>query len=141
MLGAAKRRRIQLHFPATSVDQEAAEKAHWRNGKLSDWTLQLGQKAYPVHRYVFGQGEHNSAFLAQAFAAQRFRSTHTATTDLTKLIPSCCEGRIFEAALDFAYTGKLEDHSITLRMHPSTPSSRHPCVEHDTPAHAPRHPL
>ena len=108
-----KRRRIELCFPATCVDADASEKGTWRNGKFSDWTLQVGDKTYPVHRYVFGQGLHNSAFLAQAFTAHGFGSASTARTDLTTLIPSCCEGHIFEAALDFAYTEHLKESSAS----------------------------
>jgi len=103
-----KRRRIELNFPSTTGDSDAAEESTWRNGKLSDWMLQLQDKTYPIHRFVFGQGPRCSSFLAKAFNAHAFGSAGKATTNLTDLIPWCCEGRIFETALDFAYSGKLE---------------------------------
>mmetsp|Transcript_78774 Transcript_78774/g.231122 ORF Transcript_78774/g.231122 Transcript_78774/m.231122 type:complete len:532 (+) Transcript_78774:90-1685(+) len=102
-----KRRRIELDFPSVGADSGEEEPSSWRNGKLSDWTLHLSQTDYQVHRFVFGQGPRSSVFLSKAFSGLAFGSSATATTDLTGLIPSCCEGRIFEAALDFAYTGKL----------------------------------
>lgn len=97
-----KKRRLTATFCDMPEEKDTLRRS-WRTGVHSDWTLELGQQRFAIHKVIVATGERASAFLAASF---RKHCGQGERTDLTDLVPKSCWPH-FEALLDYIYTGEI----------------------------------
>lgn len=100
----SKKRKLTADFLELPAEKDELLRS-WQSGEHSDWTLNLGDKEYRVHKVIVATGERASSFLAAAF--RKHVGDSAERTDLTSLIPKPCWSH-FEAVLDFIYSDTLD---------------------------------
>lgn len=76
----------------------------WREGLFSDWTLQVDDARYKIHKFLFACGPRSSEFLKTSFLQKGFASTHV--TVLDHLPTEVKQKAVMETMLDHVYEGK-----------------------------------
>mmetsp|Transcript_110590 Transcript_110590/g.276997 ORF Transcript_110590/g.276997 Transcript_110590/m.276997 type:complete len:598 (-) Transcript_110590:130-1923(-) len=98
--------RLSLHF---SGGQESGGGGHtplcWRDGRFSDWAVQVGEKSYSLHAFLLARAslffESHMSVAARTAAEENVPATRG--SDLTDVLPHSCHSA-FEDALDFIYS-------------------------------------
>ncbi|CAE7263195.1 abpC [Symbiodinium natans] len=75
----------------------------WRDGRFSDWTVQVGEKTYHLHAFLLARA--SLFFESHMSMASRAESDGKAAkgSDLSEVLPQSCHAA-FEDALDFMYS-------------------------------------
>jgi len=77
----------------------------WRDGRFSDWAVQVGEKTYQLHAFLLARS--SLFFESHMSMAARSEADGGGPTqrgsDLTKVLPQSCHSA-FEDALDFIYS-------------------------------------
>ncbi|CAJ1390007.1 unnamed protein product, partial [Effrenium voratum] len=73
----------------------------WRDGRFSDWTVQVGEKYYHLHAFLLARA--SLFFESHMSIASRTEGGSAKGSDLTEVLPSSCHSA-FEDALDFMYS-------------------------------------
>lgn len=101
--------RLGLHFSGGSGLGNTAPLC-WRDGRFSDWTVQVGEKAYHLHAFLLARASHffeSHMSMAARTAAEAEASGVTPSltrgSDLTEVLPQSCHSA-FEDTLDFIYS-------------------------------------
>ncbi|CAK9100603.1 unnamed protein product [Durusdinium trenchii] len=73
----------------------------WRDGRFSDWTVQVGEKFYHLHAFLLARA--SLFFESHMSIAARTEQGNFKGSDLTEVLPTSCHSA-FEDALDFMYS-------------------------------------
>jgi len=75
----------------------------WRDGRFSDWTVQVGETTYHLHAFLLARA--SQFFESHMSMASRAESEGKGTkgSDLSEVLPQSCHAA-FEDALDFMYS-------------------------------------
>jgi len=73
----------------------------WRDGRFSDWTVQVGDKFYKLHAFLLARA--SLFFESHMSIAARTEQGNAKGSDLTEVLPTSCHSA-FEDALDFMYS-------------------------------------
>lgn len=73
----------------------------WRDGRFSDWTVQVGEKTYHLHAFLLARA--SLFFESHMSMASRAESEKAKGSDLSEVLPQSCHAA-FEDALDFMYS-------------------------------------
>ncbi|XXQ36386.1 BTB And C-terminal Kelch [Plasmodiophora brassicae] len=107
--------------------------ASWRNGALSDWTIVVGTRRFPVHRFVIAVGPRSSAYFYNRFAMGYDSAERCTTLEIGRALLCRCAGPcacplslacriadidrqmmgLFPAVLEFMYEGDLPPGTLT----------------------------
>lgn len=75
----------------------------WRDGRFSDWTVQVGEKAYHLHAFLLARASLFFESHMSMEARTKGEGSGSSGSDLTEVLPSSCHSA-FEDALDFMYS-------------------------------------
>lgn len=90
--------RLGLHFSGGVGG--GSNQLSWRDGRFSDWTVQVGEKSYKLHAFLLARA---SLFFESHMSIQQQCEGQARRSDLTEVLPQSCHGA-FEDALDFIYS-------------------------------------
>mmetsp|Transcript_39011 Transcript_39011/g.64271 ORF Transcript_39011/g.64271 Transcript_39011/m.64271 type:complete len:567 (+) Transcript_39011:42-1742(+) len=95
--------RLGLHF--SGGPGAGNSPLSWRDGRFSDWTVQVGEKSYRLHAFLLARAslffESHMSIAARAEAEDGVPATRG--SDLTEVLPQSCHAA-FEDTLDFIYS-------------------------------------
>eukprot|EP00931_Biecheleriopsis_adriatica_P086289 TRINITY_DN6099_c0_g1_i2.p1 TRINITY_DN6099_c0_g1~~TRINITY_DN6099_c0_g1_i2.p1 ORF type:complete len:559 (-),score=108.17 TRINITY_DN6099_c0_g1_i2:84-1760(-) len=76
----------------------------WRDGRFSDWKVQVGEQTYKLHAFILARASHFFESHMSMEARTKAEGTASAAgSDLTEVLPLSCHAA-FEDALDFMYS-------------------------------------
>lgn len=78
----------------------------WRDGRFSDWTVQVGDKSYGLHAFLLARASmffKSHMSIAAQTEAEGGQQTMPRRSDLTEVLPQSCHSA-FEDTLDFIYS-------------------------------------
>lgn len=95
--------RLGLHF--SGGPNSGGHPLSWRDGRFSDWTVQVGEKTYHLHAFLLARA---SLFFESHMSIARHTEAEEGSmvargSDLTEVLPQSCHAA-FEDALDFVYS-------------------------------------
>lgn len=94
--------RLGLHF--SGGGGAGGSPFTWRDGSFSDWSVQVGEKRYCLHRLMLARASHFfESHMSMAASTEAQDGTETSGSDLTEVLPQSCHAA-FEDTLDFIYS-------------------------------------
>lgn len=94
--------RLGLHF--SGGGGAGGRPFTWRDGSFSDWSVQVGDKKYNLHRLMLARASHFfESHMSMAARTEAQDGTATSGSDLSEVLPQSCHSA-FEDALDFIYS-------------------------------------
>lgn len=94
-------RRLSAALDITFRSSSPNATASWREGRFSDWVVNIGSMKYPLHAFTLARA---SLFFENQMEQQsQLPGGSKRETDLTDVLPESCWG-VFDTLLDFLYS-------------------------------------